>query len=319
MMPFLRIARRNLAYKIVSLVLAVLLYGVAYTQQNPRATRTIPVLPEVRGLPSNLTLREAPGTYAVQVSGPAPLIEALDMRTLKAVVDVSGARQPGTARFPVTYSLPEGMDPEAQVANGPSAIPLTLERKVRRAFRVEVSYADTPPAGTEFTPPVTQPGRVSVVGREPVVEGVAKVVARVDTSGAAGAISEEAELVALDAGQEVVEGVEIQPPRVLVRIEIRPTQSIKALVLSPVLTGAPAPGFYVTNYIFDPQTVMVSGPQQRLAGVSSLEVPIAQDGLSETVTRTITLRPPPGLKFAGAAQARVTLVVKPVGTRPANP
>lgn len=318
MMPFLRIARRNLAYKIVSLVLAVLLYGVAYTQQNPRATRTIPVLPEVRGLPANLTLREAPGTYAVQVSGPAPLIEALDMRTLKASVDVSAARQPGTGRFPLTYTLPQGMGSEVE-ANGPSAIPLTLERKVRRAFRVEVSYADTPPAGTEFTPPVTQPGRVSVVGREPVVEGVAKVVARVDTSGAAGAISEEAELVALDAGQEVVEDVEIQPARVLVRIELRPTQSIKALVLSPVLTGAPAPGFYVTNYIFDPQTVMVSGPQQRLAGVSSLEVPIAQDGLSETVTRTITLRPPPGLKFAGAGQARVTLVVKPVGTRPANP
>lgn len=311
--------RRNLAYKLVSLALAGLLYGVAYTQQNPRTTRSIPVEPEVRALASGLALREPPGNLSVRVSGPASVVDPLDARSIGAVVDVSGARQPGTTRFPVSYSLPQGMSSEVQ-AVGPTTLVLTVERKVRRAFAIDVIYGDSPPAGTAFARPVTQPNRVSVVGREPIIGRIAQIVAHVDTTGAAGAISEDSELVALDARQQEVEGVEIQPARVRVRIDTRPLEATKSLVLSPVLTGDPVPGFAVSDCVFGPQTVIVSGPQQALANISSLDVPLEQDGLSRTIRRTVALKPPPGLKFVGDGKVRVTLVVKPVsGVAPAPP
>lgn len=316
MIPSLRLVRRNFGYKLISLAVAILLYGVAYTQQNPRTSHQVYVTPEVRGLNKNMVVKEPPPGFMVTVNGPAPAVEALRDQGIKATVDVSGI-PPGTLRLPVRYDLPTVLRSQVE-HSGPQVVTLTLEPKVRRQFGVDPIFENKPPTGFVYTEPIATPRQVHVAGAEANVSRVARVVAIVDADQEAGAIHQTVDLVAQDRGKNVVEGVEIQPAQASVQIGLRQVPASRRLLLSPVFIGRPAPGFRVVSLAFDPQSVNVEGPQELLEDRTSLNVSIDQEGLSKDTTRTVTVTPPAGLRIVGSAKVTVTLRVQPEAEAPVS-
>jgi YbbR domain-containing protein len=309
MLPWLRLLRRNLPYKLISLAMAILLYVVAYTQRNPRIAREIYVQPEVRGVPANMVVRDPPQGIRLRISGPAPAVEALYNRGIKATVNASGLRA-GPARLPVEYDLPRDLEDRVELTGAQVAV-FTLAQKMSKRFPVEASYVNQAPFGYVFKEPIVEPPWALVAGLASDVNRVQRVVASVDTSGAAGAIDMDADLVAQDADQRVVDNVEISPSRARVEIPLKEDVSTKRLVLSPVFQGEVAPGFRFVGYAFKPGTVTAAGPPELLAALTSLEVPVNREGLSADTTRTLTLRPPAGLRIVDSPQVAVTIQVRP--------
>lgn len=313
----LRLLRRNLGYKLISIGVAILLYVVAYLQQNPRRSTNVYVQPQPRGLSADMALRQPVGGYMVSLTGVPTAVEALRSQGLKAFVNLEAAR-PGTSKLPVEYEVPEGLRPHVEV-EGPVVVDVVLERKRRKPFPIEVQYVSRPPAGYTFKEPETRPDRVHVAGLESDVNRVASVVASLDTQGAAGAITDVVDVVARDVNQEVVEKVELQPSRVRVELGLKEVPATQNLLLSPVFVGEPARGFRIDDYSFRPRAVTVAGSRERLAALTSLDVPVTVEGLSEDLEREVVPRIPPGLRLLRRERVFVIIRVQPNRAAPAPP
>lgn len=303
----IRAMRRNLGYKILSVLVAILLYAYADAQRNPRTVREVYIQPRVSNVPRDLVVSTPPAGFTVAVSGPQAAVDTFRAQDVKAVLDLSGTRS-GANRVRVEYRDTTGL----LDVPGPTVSLVELERKVRGDYFVDVIYDNTPPAGYEYIEPVSKPRRVSVEGRAENVHRVARVVALLDNSDVVGTINRSADLVAQDRMREVVRGVEIVPPRVQVTLGLREKPATKILLLSPRFIGTPAPGYTLVHYSFSPSTVTVSGPQDVLAGLSALEVPVDVNDLRSSQTRTLNVSPLSGIGQPVPRQVRVRVEVRPV-------
>ncbi len=313
-----RLVRRNFRYKVISVALAILLYVIAYMQQNPRRSWDVYVQPEVIGLPRNLVVKDPLRPFPVTVSGLSSAIDDLRVQGIRATVDVSGATV-GSSKMPVKYHLPSRVEPRGRGCcpspwSGRSVRCSPWSPRARRAAS-RVLYKQPgwcsrrrfpSPAGSRIWTGWStwsqrghepgrgyhrRPGRPGGAGRHPPGGGRGR-----DRVGAA---------------------------RVLIGLKESPSTKEVAF---PEFVGRVAPGFQFTGYQLEPQTVLLAGPLQRVAPLTALRVPVSLEGLSSDTTRTLTVQPPPGLRVVGSPQVNVTLRVGPAAgsqsdapAGPANP
>ena len=122
------------------------------------------------------------------------------------------------------------------------------------------------------------------------IRRVARVIAVVPKTEAAGSIDQNVDLVAQDKQWQNVDTVEIQPSRVQVHIGLRLAETTKSVLLSADVKGKPAPGFVVTNYAFRPVALTVVGTEDVLRAISSLTVPVNIDTRANHAV-TLTVHP----------------------------
>jgi hypothetical protein len=183
-------------------------------------------------------------------------------------------------RLPIRYEWPPEVLPRARdrvEVRGRTFVEATLERKVGRAFPVAIPPIPPPP-GFGFRPDVPQPREVEVIGAESQVRRVRRVVASINPERAEGTIDAPFGLVARDADGQVVESVQIVPPRAHVRLELTQAIAVKQLLVSASLSGREAPGYQLYEAQIEPSLVRVAGPQDRLALINGLEIPVRVDG-----------------------------------------
>lgn len=303
--------RRNLGYKLLSVLIAILLYYVAFTQQNPRTSRDIYVRPEVIGLSASMAVKLPPEGSIITISGPSSALEMLRSQAIRATVDVSQAEE-GSNRLPITYVFPPGMRSRVDI-EGNMVTEVALVKKASRPFMPDVIHAGTPPIGYEYRDAITDPRQVAVMGLPSDVARVGRVVASVDNNADEGAIDRMVTLVAQDIGQKVMDSVTIDPPQVRVQIGLKRTLITKRVLLSAQMSGDPAPGFYIASYVFTPAMVTIAGPEETLAERSSLSVSVDVEGIAARTTKTVTIAPPPGVTLRDAPRAvRIRLDVRPI-------
>jgi YbbR domain-containing protein len=309
--------RRDLGYKLLSLLLAVILYGVAFLQNNPRMSQEILIQPEIEKLPENMAIKKKPEALSVTVTGNIQAIQAFRQQAIKASLDLSHGEE-GVNRISVRYQN----DPSLIEVNGPGGTEVALEKKTWRSFTIQPQYNDSPPLGYAFKEAVVRPRQARVRGMESEIKKVDSVVAMIENNGPfAGLV----ELVAFNRNREAVDTVEIEPAQVMVTLEVKTAPVSKMLVLSPVWIGRPAAGYAITNYSFEPLSVTVAGPAVELINTSRLSVSVNISGLQTSVTRTMTLAVPPGMRVIdppdGKAQLRLDIapISAPSGSATASP
>jgi hypothetical protein len=78
-------------------------------------------------------------------------------------------------------------------------------------------------------------------------------------------------------------------------------------LVSASLSGREAPGYQLYEAQIEPALVRVTGPQDRLALIHGLEVPVRVDGLKNDAVRRVRVSLPEGLRFADANKGQVTI------------
>jgi YbbR domain-containing protein len=300
--------KRNLGYKILSLALGILLYAVAFAQQNPRTSGDVYVQPDVVNIPQDMAVKSQPPGAMVSVSGPIAAVQAFRAQSIKAVVDLSDGKA-GRNTVPIRYRT----EATGVVVSGPQNMSVTLEKRRKDSWTVDALFDLTPPPGYSYAA-VVEPRRVVVTGLTSDVLQVSRVVAIVNAPDSGSAISQTVDVVAQNNKNQIIDTVTIDPPRVKVTLNLRATPVQKTLLLSANITGTPAPGYAIVGYSFDPSSVTVSGMQTLLADRSSLTVPVDVAGLSQSTTRTVTVPMPAGLtpENGKAVRATVRFEVRPV-------
>ncbi len=171
-----RFVRRDLFLKIISIVLALLVWYGAGDKQPAEYTVNVPL--EIKNVSDDLILLgEIPDVVQARIRGRGRFFK-FRLTEFVAVIDASEA-EPGLLLRPITINdvvVPNEIDAEVREVIVPRLLRVEVDKKARRRVAVEPVLAGTPPAGfTVVGMPGATPDAVDIVGPERVVAGLRSV------------------------------------------------------------------------------------------------------------------------------------------------
>lgn len=298
--------------KVGAVVLATVLYGGVVLSQD---TRTWPgqVPIEIRNPPRDAAVLEFLGSVAnIQFRAPLDVASRLTSGSFGASVDLANAvPPPDGSQISVPVSL-TAIDRSVEIVDyQPKVVRVTLDPIVTVSRPVTVQQGQVPES-VKVGPPQVSPQSVTLVGARSRVSTVREVAARVTIDASGLNIDQDVDLQAIDSNGSPVVGVQIQPARARVRIDVARNQATVQLPVRVQLSGAPADGFQVGRIVVTPVSVAVSGEAPvvgRLGGVATL--PIDLSGRNASFTQDVLLDIPVDVTVEGSTTVRVQLSIEP--------
>ncbi|MEA2623881.1 MAG: hypothetical protein QOH61_2791 [Chloroflexota bacterium] len=296
----------NWPLKLGAVALATVLYAGVVLSGNVRTwPGQVPI--DVFNPPRDAAVLDLLG-YMTSISYRAPLDVAsrLTNGSFKARVDLSNI-QPSAdgAAVEVPVDL-NAVDASVQIVDyEPKVVRITLDPVMTRALPVTVDRGLVPDGLTIGAPQIS-PTSVTLTGAASRVSSVRTVVARVAIDASGLNIDQQVDLQALDEIGNPVAGVQLEPQRAHVRIDISRDQATVQLPVRVQLTGEPAPGFEVASVTVDPVSVTVSGEAptvERLGGIATM--PVDLGGRDAGFSLQVALDLPPEVTVDGATTVRV--------------
>ncbi|MEO5968921.1 MAG: CdaR family protein [Bdellovibrionia bacterium] len=168
-----RLVSTNLGTKVVSIIVAVLLWGIVLGSRNVEVTKEIPL--EIITSPDVVTSNEIPDKIAFRLSGPKAFLRSiLDRREDPIRVNLLGAK-PNLVTyrfFSDNIRLPIGVK---VLSINPTAILVKLEYLKRRDVPVRVELRGNPPDGYRIIRAEIKPEIVKIKGPESKVDALTQV------------------------------------------------------------------------------------------------------------------------------------------------
>jgi YbbR domain-containing protein len=219
---FRRLLLDNLTLKVISLVLAFLLWVQIAGQQ--RVQRSVAVSVEFINMPHELEItNDYPREVNVVISRPSSV--RMEERQLAAVIDLSSA-EPGTMVVPLTErnirNVPSGVQIEGIEQR---RIRLQLERIRRKTVRVVPETVGRPAEGFQIREVRSSPSEVLVVGPESRLDSVTTAgTESVDVSGRSRSFTQRQVYLDLEDPRLRIENVSSVHVAVIIEEERRPVE-----------------------------------------------------------------------------------------------
>lgn len=281
----------NLGYKLLSLVLAILLWSyVISTNTSITRTKTISGLTAyINGQSTladhKLALKEDP---AKQLSGIAVTVEAPQAdysRVLSdnvlVTLDLSNVRTAGNQQVPLRATTSYGRVRSIS----PSTLTLGFESLDSRNVSINTEFANAQ-KGLWYNVTRCNPSVLSVSGASSVVQSIASAKVVVDVAGLENSTIKALPYVLLDAaGEEISQTMlNCSTSSISVNLEIYPSRDIPVSTeYANVLTGQPAPGYVVQSVSIQPESLQVAAEKDLLEGLTELRIePVSIEGASQS-------------------------------------
>ena len=216
----------NFRYKLLSLVIAALIWFVAQGQTDIEQSFEIPVVLE--GLSEELVATDLSADVVnIRVRGSRAAIDNIESKTFEYLLPGEGA-QSGPAEFRVDLvgierELPRG---STILSHSPSIIDARFEPRAQRRVRVRAEVAGDPASGYQIRSIVVEPPVVQIEGARSEVLRLTEVVTEtVDVSGLDASLSRE---VGVTPGVDHVWVVDSGPFQLNVAVEEIPPDDDEA-------------------------------------------------------------------------------------------
>lgn len=296
--------RHNLEYKAIAAAVALFIwFYVTFTIENPMVERALPsVQLEARNVPAGFSAQLSPEQVKVVVAGPKRLVGELESGDAHAWVDVIRLK-PGRSWAEIAARARAGLVSRIE----PPRATVTLQPPASHARKVVPDLIGLPVGGVVGRV-TAQPDEVQLTGPEVAVRQVARVVARVDLSGAAGGFRGRIRLQAVDADGQAVEGVRLSPSRVWVEVPLQAVAPTRPLPIVLQTRGAIPRGFQIIRAELEPAVATVVGAAPEAKEVTTGPVDLSE--VRDEVSTWVRLIAPPGATAVHPERVRVTLVVR---------
>ncbi len=320
---------------ILALGLSFALWAFVSFRENPNRISEPFNLPlAVRGQAEDLVVVNQEGQRRTEFPNVSIAIET-DQNTLaglssselqaniEAFIDLSGLGA-GEHVVPVQTEIESPFDRRIETEEiDPETITIRLDQEIARAVPVQIEVEGNPPFSFRRGNPQVndQPPdevMVEVSGPESRVEEVviARATARID--GLSANYESSVQLQPLNANDQVVDGVTLDPATVNVEIPIRSVVGLKRLPVIGNVEGAPAPGYVITDIQSEPALINLTGSSETLETIEQVETtPVDITGITGTITRTVPLNIPEGTspQLGEPEEATITVRVTPLEQR----
>ncbi len=302
------------ASAVLALVLALLVWFVAASEQDQFIDQRLPQAVEVTF--SNLgaglvNMGPQSAETTVTLRGPQSLLNTLDPTKIQIAADLAGLG-PGEHEVPLVYSPPE---PLSLVDLSPDVVTVRIEAIETRMLDIQLQQTGDPSTGFEAGTPVLSVITGTVTGPSSVVGRVSQLAVSLNIAGARRDIGQAITLRALDAQNQDVSGVTIEPKQVSVSMPITARPGYREVAVQVKWLGLPADGYRVSSVNVSPSVITVSSSDARqvseLPGFVETE-PLQIDGVTETVIQKVGLVLPEGVTVQGDLAVTVQITIQAI-------
>ncbi len=272
---------KDLGWKFLSVAIAVTMWYMVISINQPVDTRTYSTMLQVDGMTSlhakGLTISnedEILGTKVnIKIKGQRTALDRLSQRQsdmLRAYIDVSDLNyiaSGDTISREIRVSLPNGVSGYEIVGKFPSKMEMKMERLTQKEFPIEPMLTNKKENGKKLTAPILSQNTVLVQGAKSKVDEVAVVRAAVDAVQAKNEGVVEAPLTAYNRRGEVVDGVVLSKKTVILTYGVYDEKVVPVLVEA---IGAPATGYRFEELSYNPKSIVILGEEENLAKIDSI-------------------------------------------------
>lgn len=268
-----KLINKDVTKRILSVLLALLLWFYVITEQNPDIIKdiTIPVrlVNTVFLEENNMVLVNDPGSFSLtlKIKGKNKVLDKLNENTVEAVADLEGHNLKGDNFINININgIPEDVN---ILQKSLESLKVVLESKVNIQKSVQVDLVGDPSQGLAAMTPVMIPNDVVIMGAESLIQKIRSVKVDVDIAGATGEVNKILPVRVLDENGKDINNIIVDPGNVEVSI---PIENTKLVSLETDLTGKPAEGYKINNITVEPKEILVTGNQHALAGINSIKI-----------------------------------------------
>lgn len=313
----------NWGLKLISLVLAFVLWFLVVQIEDPQDKRTFSDIP-VRLINTELLdaenkvyeVLDNTDTVRVTVRAPGSIISGLRASDIIAEADMSKLTDINTIM--ISYSI---QNAEVDSITGDhDVVRLNVEDRATKWISVQYTTIGEPAEDYIVAGGSLQQNRIEVTGPESVVEQISYAGIEIDVSGAASNVAMNAELMLYDREGNLIEAATVSKnvSAIYTSVEILATKEVP---IELNVTGTPKTGFLATGVEESvPATVKIAGSVSALSNVTKISIPEEVLDITDAdtdVVKTINIREylPDNVRLADSSfngRVTVTVYIEPI-------
>lgn len=298
----------NLGLKLVSVILAVVLWFMVVMISNPKDSVTF------SGIPVNLIhtelLEEEEKLYEVlnntdkvrvTVEAPRKVIDQLRSSDIVAEADVSRLTEVNT--IAINCSVLNSAVEVSSITSSPDVVQLNVEDKATKWVNVKPYTTGEVAEGYMIYSKVSDQTRMEISGPESVIEQIDHAGLEMDVTGATDNVSGNVEIRFYDNARNLVDDADVIKNADSMHMVVT-VLALKEVPVEVTVTGEPAEGYLLTGGVeCEPSTVVLAGTVSALADVNKVNVFMDITEESADVEKIINLRPylDSGIRFADSS------------------
>ena len=304
--------RRNFRLKLLSTGVALVSWvGVVYAG-NPPETKTVSVaVPQSSSaIPAKFVLVSPVPNLSLHLGGTKDSLNSFSMSSLTINVSWKLVTKPGVVNVPLSVS---NSDPNVQLIDPPTSVSADLDNLASTTLPVNITVTSPPPTGYVTSSESADPASVVVTGAQQQLSGLQARV-NIDLSNRKTNVEGQPDVLLYDSHGAQISNppwlTGVTPSTVRVTIIISSSQTSRASAVLPSRSGNPPSGWELVAISVSPATVVLSGPQELLNALDAVSTTtISLNGITGTVSRTVTVTPPEGVTAdPGTVTVTITIV-----------
>lgn len=303
--------------KILSVMLALLLWFYVITEQNPEITKdvTVPIrlVNTVFLEKNNMVIADDSDKYelTLRIKGKKDVLDKLNANTIDAFADLAGHNQKGENFVKINIGgIPEDVN---IVTKSMDSLKIILEPKISIQKSVRLNIMGNPTHGMAAMTPSLTPSDVVITGAESKINMIQDVRVDVDIASADAEIKKVLPVRVLDKSGKDIKDIIVEPGNVEASI---PIENTKRVSLDMDISGQPAEGYVISGVLAEPEEVLVTGKQQILDSINNIKTEkIDITGEKSSITKEVRLMIPNGIEVVDADEnVRVSVNIEKIVT-----
>ncbi len=274
---------KNMGTKILSLVLAAIIWLVIVNIDDPYKVKTFDVPVEVINgdalVSVNKVYEIVEGSVAqVKVKGKRSVVDNLKESDLRATADLSGLSDVNAVTIQPSLLKQVSSEPELECT---TVLKVSLENLEEKQVKVNLSTKGSPEDGYCVGECKAKPNMVKVSGGTSKVSQIEYIGVEIDVNGASEDVTQRLEPVAYDKDGKIIDSNSIVfgNATIKVTVEILPTKTIPVVAKT---SGKVAEGYAYVGIDCVPETIDIAGREKDLETIDELVIPVDIEGLTDT-------------------------------------
>lgn len=298
-----KLKQSNLMPKILSLVIAILLWFYVMNVVDPQTRRSFKNVPvRIEGLQDlrrrGLTLMNTGDIHVnLELQGNRSYMDRVNSSNIQAYINLEGLRK-GEQSIPIHVT--NYNDNVKVVGKDPLSVVLSIEENTSIREEVEIKTIGTLPEGYIMGDMNKSQERVTISGPKSLTDAVHSLVAYVNIKDRTQTTVLSCKLIPLDSDLEKIQGLTIEPASLEVEIPIYKTKTVPV-----TLNFSKAPPDQISQDLVDiqPKTATIKGNTAVLKEIEEIKTkPISWEKLQEGTLTSIELEKPQGVNLVNEKQ-----------------
>ena len=305
----------NIFTLLLSVVVAVAIWGIAVRQADPIDQQLWQLPVQVIGLPADGRLVTI-STQSVQAIAQGPTSALSDLSTNDFLAFVDLAQSPfGRSEVPIQIELNRERVTVASWV--PDTVTVEIERIISRAIPVNVDIRGNVAGGHQYLQPVVEPATINVTGPASRINSLNEARVTIFLENARETLVVSPRPFFYDVQGAVAGTSNLTLSADVVQVTV-PVEELEGFAQKPITVkweGTPASGYRLLNVTVEPDSILVTARPTQLNLLSRLETEtIDITGLKETFTQQVTLSLPAGIQLDQPQPIFVTVEIEPILT-----